>query len=264
METIHNITNIKNKLYIGKVIYNGKSKTECFEVDGQHEAIIDNETFINVQELISTKECFKAKKYPNEYSYFSPYLICSVCGNKFKSKQTKAKDKDSIRYYCTTKYCSCNSIKHIELENIFLNQLNELNLDYCENTINSLLQNKEYEQSKKALDTLLKKQQNIDEMFNCDNIKPEDYNRQMIKINDKISLVNIRILESEKKVIYLDDNLKESIQGLISSVRENFINLINTEKQNFINLFVDSIAIENISGKIIIDNLNWKYKNQCS
>lgn len=253
---------LKNRLYIGKVIYKGNAKNDCFEVNGQHEPIIDESLFNKVQELISIKEGFKAKRFPNEYSYFSPYLVCELCGSKFKNKQTKTKDKSSIRYYCTNKACGCNSIKHSELENMFEKKLSKVKFEFNKNIIESLLTNEDYEKRKKCLGNLQKKQNEIDEMYSCGSLKFYDYDRQLKRIKDKIDVLNVMILENENTSLKLDDNLKKKIISSIDNAEKGFIRLTSTDKQNFINLFINNIKVKKVEDKIVIKNIEWKYKNQ--
>lgn len=250
---------LKNKLYIGKVVYNGKFKTDYFEVEGKHEAIIDTYIFDEVQDLISKREKFKAKKFPNQYSYFSPLLICPVCGCNFKAKQTKTKDKFSIRYYCKNKHCDMNSIKHIEIEKIFESSLNELKLDFDNIDLNKILKDNSYEEVKSILNNLSKKRKEIDEIFNNGNIKVDDYNRQINIIKNKLKLIELQLTNYSKLNIKFDKDIEGLIKNILSNIGDSFAKLNAIDKQNFVNLFVNKINVDNNKLKII-----WKYENQCS
>lgn len=106
---------LQNPTYIGKLRFspNGKATAshnyrmsdDTIIVDGQHEAIIDKETFAAVQELIAKNR----KKYPKNYNqrkenyFFRGIVRCSSCGstlcqnNKGKSLQCHAYAKGSCK-----------------------------------------------------------------------------------------------------------------------------------------------------------------------
>lgn len=72
-------------------------------------------------------------------------LVCPNCGSQMIAKQVKAKDKNSIRYYCKNK-CGQRSIKHTELDYEISN--------YFENNIDIGVDNKDillYETNDKIL-----------------------------------------------------------------------------------------------------------------
>ena len=66
---------LKNPLYIGKVVYNG----EVF--DGEHEAIVEVETFERVQKLLAAKACGRGPRRGRNPEYLLAGLIhCPRCG----------------------------------------------------------------------------------------------------------------------------------------------------------------------------------------
>ncbi len=217
-----------------------------------------------MQELILKREGFKVKKIPNEYSYFSPILNCSICGGKFKGKQTKSKNKNSVRYYCCNKDCSSRGIPHELIEKLFENELCNIKLQYNQNIIELCLNNDEYKRTASTLESLIKKQKELDEKFNSNNLNLDIYNRQISKLDDKISVITNRKIELENTLIVLDKNIEQLIKNTMSSVKDSFIKLSNSDRQNFINLFIEKIEVNFINGKVVIENLKWKYKNQCS
>ena len=141
--TIYQI--LTNRLYIGKVVYNGKKKCDQFENDGRHQAIVSLDLFEKVNDLIQKRKRDTTKKYPNEYSYFTPVLKCCYCNSTLKPKQTKAKDKNSVRYYCKNKDCILKSIKHINLEDSFINKLADVKINYDEKVVKQFCSNDDYD-----------------------------------------------------------------------------------------------------------------------
>lgn len=254
---------LKNKLYIGKVIYNGNLKEEYIEVEGKHKLIIDEVTFNSVQQLISIKEKFKAKKFPNEYSYFSSIISCPFCGSKFKAKQTKAKDKNSIRYYCGKKECCLKGLSHNELLKLFEKNLENVKLNYDRKTIESLLENPDYIKTNNSLECLLRKRNEIDEQFISGNLSIDIFRRSIANLENKINTINSIKLQLEENKISLDEKAELFVREMIFNISKSFLMLSDIDKQNFVNLFVDKIEIEFDDNNLNIKNLIWNNKSQC-
>lgn len=251
---------LTNRLYIGKVVYFGKNESETIIANGRHAPIIDEDTFIKVQKMIDTKEKFKAKKFPNEYSYFVPYMVCSKCGSKFKAKQTKSHDKESIRYYCTNKCCDVKGISHKELEQLFINKIEKVNLSYDEDVINDLDNSCEV---KRYLNLINKSENKIKEFQNCLNegiMSLEDYKIQIELSKQKITEYETKIKEIKDTEFVLDENNINSVKGLITNLKDNWIKLDNNDKQNFVNIFIDKIKVDNDKYPRIT-YLKWRYES---
>lgn len=72
------------------------------------------------------------------------------------SKQTKAKDKTSIRYYCKSR-CGSKSMKHSDVEVLFRKYISEyLNLEISNNNLNKIGVSEEIEK----IDNKINKYQN--------------------------------------------------------------------------------------------------------
>src|SRR5699024_3767419 len=89
---------LRNPLYNGKVTYASKV------YEGNHEKIIDDELFNEVQRLLRRhrgRNFQKAKE-----SLFSGMITCSCCGEKYVVYQSSHKAKDGIRIY---RYYMCKA-----------------------------------------------------------------------------------------------------------------------------------------------------------
>ena len=85
---------IKNVLYIGKVCYAGQI------YDGQHEAIIDEETFKKAQEKLKQNRVErKATKNTECTALLSHLLHCKTCGSFMFHTYTLKKTRHKYRYY---------------------------------------------------------------------------------------------------------------------------------------------------------------------
>lgn len=117
------ITNILDRVtYLGKIYYNGET------IDGQHEAIIDEDTWMKVQ--------MERKKRSTKNAVTSSYLLtglifCGKCGARMRYQQW---GKNGLKIYCYSQQTSkknmikdadCNNKKvdACDIEDIVLNDL---------------------------------------------------------------------------------------------------------------------------------------------
>ena len=137
---------LRNKVYIGKVVYNRKSTvkknikegeklitvyndpSEWIVADGLHPPIIDDETFELANKILSSRY---HKPY-NDGSVLNPLaglLICRKCGRSMQRRPFSAKKNTTVHLLCQTKGC-CKSSRLDYVEEAVLNsvskKLNEL------------------------------------------------------------------------------------------------------------------------------------------
>lgn len=117
-------TVLTNKIYIGIIKFKGQ------EYKGQHEPIIDDDTFYKVQELISKKQSkeipFKAK------TLLSGLIYCKQCGAKYHGEhgnyscysRTKGDSKRVIDPNCKNK-----KFRIDELDNIVIDYLRNIDFE---------------------------------------------------------------------------------------------------------------------------------------
>lgn len=86
------MTMLKNPVYIGKVTFDGK------EFDGDHEPIIDIDTFNQVQKMVASRSTGKLYK---RHSPFSHLMYCANCRAKVTYLNKKNREP---KYYCYSRY----------------------------------------------------------------------------------------------------------------------------------------------------------------
>lgn len=130
---------LTNKLYIGYIRYHG----QWFR--GNHEPIIDDDTFNKAQVLIANRieinEKFKKKRH-GQTSYLGGLLFCSRCGARY-AKQSGRKWKDNeppLYYVCYSRNkkvpkmikdpnCQNKNWKMKELDDIIIGEIRKLAID---------------------------------------------------------------------------------------------------------------------------------------
>lgn len=139
--TIHKM--LSNEMYIGNMVQNkhyrsmhGKAqqlpKSEWIKVENTHEAIIDRDTWDNVQKQLkaTTKNInFETKA---DINIFAGKIKCGDCGRSMCKSTWKNKERKKTYFTCGTykRYgiheCSAHTIKMEVLEGIILNDFNKI------------------------------------------------------------------------------------------------------------------------------------------
>ena len=109
---------LRNKFYIGLVHVPATKDEPAQDVKGKHEALIDEQTFYAVQEVIDgkSKKTPKLSKPANLNLYLRKFLVCPVCGHILTGATSHGNGGDYTYYFCSHDH------KHI---NIRAEQVNE-------------------------------------------------------------------------------------------------------------------------------------------
>lgn len=201
----------KRKYLKGKVLKN--EKKDWIISRGEHKGIISAKDWIFVQQFFKSK---KIHKPHNEIALFSGKIICSKCENKMIFKaNSKIKENGIFYYICKTKIekgtCQC-----------------------CCKNING-----------KNLDTkvwkLIEKRFNIEKEKNNTQIKQNKIKKCKKDIEKTINLImqienKTIIKELEKKVVFLEENLKKIEKEKAFNFELNIF-----EKRNLIEKYIEKI-----------------------
>ena len=136
---------LKNPVYIGKIRYNLRQdwnekrrkniNPNPILVDGEHEAIIDNETWEKVQIILKDRSKTHNRVYDSEFP-LTGLLKCPVCGASMTIGRSYHKRKDGTRkvaeyYVCGnwknkgTAVCNSNSIRAEVADGVVTNKIIE-------------------------------------------------------------------------------------------------------------------------------------------
>lgn len=99
---------LENPVYIGKLRWNhkkGKDKSKIIISDGDHEPIIDEVLFNQVQDLIKERQVKGAKALTSNLPY-SGILKCARCGSSISGQVNRRPGMDDYYNYC------CSNVKH--------------------------------------------------------------------------------------------------------------------------------------------------------
>ena len=120
-------TILKNPLYIGKIRHHNKI------YDGEHEGIITEDIFKNVQTLMmNNKVSISNTNRKRIASMLRGILFCDTCGSKMIKTYTKKKNKKYTYYTCLNaikngkKKCVNKSVPSTKLDEFVINHIREI------------------------------------------------------------------------------------------------------------------------------------------
>lgn len=250
---------LTNPLYVGKIRYGVAKKLEnrAFEVDGEQEKIIDEDTFNRVQELITKRKHFNLRKYPSENAYFSFALRCFKCNARFHPKQQKQNEKYYVTYYCNNKQtarCDCAGISHKKVLKEFEKYISNIKID---KTIEIMQEGNRDGQKKellKQLEIIERKKKRMRQLFIDEQLENEEY--QEIRLNLKNSKNELKTRLEELNNTKEDMNF-DKIKSIITDFKKNWDNLDTSSRNAFINQFIDYIKLDVVNKKAIIKEINF-------
>ena len=196
---------LRNKFYIGKIrvpAYKGEPE---YYVNGEHEAIIDEETFYKVQEILDgkRKKTPKLSKAINPDLYLRKFLICPVCGCALTGATSSGNGGKYTYYFC------CNNQKHIRVrsENVneefarYTAQLkpNKTVLDLYNEILKDLQSERKGESKKEVaalqneLSTVQKRINSIEDKYLDGDLTKEEYNRMLERYTKEASTIQQQI-----------------------------------------------------------------------
>lgn len=255
---------LTNPNYIGKVRYAVRDTARYFENDGQHEPIIDESTFYQVEERINKTKKISRTKYPSSGVYFCGVLYCALCGAKYsthwnysnwhkKNKKTE-EGQQSPRYpsyRCMNNFnfnndCRAKAVRHIKVEQAFeeyimqyenFEKFDDLETD----STSSSDHNAEIETINAEIGQIERKHEEIMSLFVANSIDFSTY-QGMIKLS------NVRRVELETRLNLLqkttqDVVYKYSVKEIVSDFREQWAVLNNEQRQQFVQKFVKKIVM---------------------
>ena len=104
---------LRNIFYIGKIHVPAYKDDPEQIVEGQHEALIDEDTFYKVQDIIDGRKKNTPKmrtKIPHPDFFLRAYLVCPYCGHAITASHSRSHNGNKYAYY----HCSHNQ-KHLRI-----------------------------------------------------------------------------------------------------------------------------------------------------
>lgn len=250
---------LTNRIYIGDLVQGKRYKinykikkiarndpSKYIVVENTHEAIIDRNTFFEVQKLIpkNVGRCEKKEKH-----LLDGLLYCGDCGHRISVTSRRKKDNNCYtvcnyyRAYIKEKVCTTHSNNYDLLEKKIINELkkilfNFIDVEKIKKSINEELSNMQTDNIQEEIKMLNleinKLNENLDEVY-IDKLNKVIDDEQFSRVKDRI-YKNLEIKNSRR--VYL---MKTSLEK--RKVKEKFF------VEQFIN---DYLSMSNVSRELIV------------
>lgn len=253
---------LTNRNYTGDLVQNKRSKvnykvkkvvkndpSKYIIVENTHEAIIDKDTFYEVQKKIP-KNVGRSEKKENHL--LDGLLYCGDCGHRISVGARRKKDNrcyticNYYRTYMKQKLCTTHSNNYDELEKVIINSLTNMCLNYINkekiknNVLNNLTEDNK-SKYKKELKTLTNDIKQINDNLDIiyidklnKKITEEQFERVKIKLENELNIKEKRYNELNKSI---NDNINEKTKNkIIIEYINKFLSMKELSRELIINL----------------------------
>jgi site-specific DNA recombinase len=246
-------TTLRNPLYIGML----PSKTDKTAYQGEHEPIIDVDTFNKVQKILDArlehydpivKHPFKATHLLTGFTY------CGECGGRVSCVGTH-----KYSYYGCHKInrsdprtkalakCKTPNYNVKKLDAIIVNEV--MKLKYDDNAIKAIIKPRKKVDHRKALKSLEKQKNRLIDLYSVGGIEI-DY--LTIKLNE----INAKIEQLKNDVPVMPELSFDDAKKILNSVKDNFTADLDTEQQR--------VILTSLIKKIVLKNddilIYWRFE----
>ncbi|MDU6483051.1 recombinase family protein [Paeniclostridium sordellii] len=268
---------LQNPIYIGKIRYNVRqdwSKKRRNNInanpilsDGQHEPIIDMQTWNKVQVILKERSKKHNKVYDSEFP-LTGILKCPVCGAGMTISRSTSRRKDGtkkvLEYYSCgnwknkgTAVCNSNSIRVEVADEYVLNKIMTLINDkvILRKVVDNINRNKstkikpileELNSLTKEIDKLNSKKNKNIELFEDGILDKTELSTRVKSINDDIEKLKYREQELRQEVQLAEGEPVpfELINDVMKKFKEVFLNMSTSQqRKQLIHLLVSQITM---------------------
>ena len=256
---------LENPVYIGKKRYGQKTKNittgiitindEYGIFEGQHDGIIEEETFYLVQSIIASNSY---KKGGTSKYLLSGLLECGCCGGKLHGlKQKKKSGKVYLYYHCKRKGCR-KKYPLAEVEDKFLSKLYNASALASLNDVEVIHTNKEVKIKRlnRKLESLAREKSNLTSYLIKGVIPEEEYKIQLNKLTSEEAQLRdeLSLCSKEEEVI---QNKIDNLQ-LFMNVMDNLEPEDITQARKILKLIIEK-AVVSKKEKVIDVSLELKF-----
>ena len=238
---------------VKKVIKNNPSK--YIVVLNTHEAIIDKETFYEVQNKIPKNVGRNEKK---EHNLLDGLLYCGNCGHRISVQARRKVDNrcyticNYYRTYMKEKLCTlhCNNYDILEqavIDSLKTSCINYINKNNIKNTVKCKLNDLDEINNKKEIDLLENEIKQINDNLDTtyidklNKIITEDqFNRVKIKLQNELNIKCDKLNRLKENDLVNMGNLKK--EKILNKYIDNFLEMKNPSRELIVNL-IDKIEI---------------------
>ena len=250
---------IRNPIYCGKIFLRGyKDEPDCL-IKGNHEAIISEKLFLDVQDILNGKRRVrKTNREVPEIFILRGYLKCPKCGKNLTASTSTGRNQRHSYYHCTSS-CStrfkCEKVNEQfsqELQKLFPKPgMEEVFIEIIKDLYkkHSATNNSEIQNLSKRVSELQDRINKARTKYMNDDIEKSEYNGYRKECEDQIVKLEAELIELSKKKLDISDHIAVAVRN-ISKMNELFEKGECSERRKVIG----SIFPE----KIIYDGINFR------
>lgn len=216
--------NIRNPLYCGKIFIPRYKDEESHFVKGQHEPLISETIFYDVQDVLDgRKRKYRPKIVANKILPLRGFLICPHCNKFLTGSKSKGRSQDYFYYHC---YGGCKC--RFSAEEVNKEFLKELKKYIPKPGVKELLQevileewyeDTKHEQIEKAqiLSQIKDLEQRLAysrDLLSSQKMEPDDFRLLKIDINQKLEKLEAKLAELPNETESIDTLLAEGVSTL--------------------------------------------------
>ena len=217
---------IRNPVYCGKIPITSYKDEEKTAVQGQHEAIISEAIFYEVQEVLmgrKRKEKSGTQITVGDQMPLRGFLICPKCGRMLTGSGSKGRYNHYYYYHCVSS-CGCR-FRTENANSLFVRELSQyvpkpgmsdlyvlsLKESYFEQTRSQQSNRKQILSQIDELNTRLK---NAREMVADQKFDPEDYRELKLDCANKINILEAKLAGTSQAEKSIDGLLEKAVGNL--------------------------------------------------
>ncbi len=263
--TIHRI--LRNRTYTGCVVYKGEVH------DGEHDAIVDAETFERVQSLIDSKRCGRGPRRQRNFDYILQGVLYCACEGSMTTVNGTGRNGTVHRYYRCYKQtrgpgCTCTHprVPAVDIEPVIIDRIREVCADPAVRTAVARRLQWGKEQSGRAIalerDVIQKR---IDELGkegqDLLTFVRESGGKAGATVSDRLTKLELALDEERLRAGELDNRLRglsaavgrvQSALNLLANFSEVWEVLVPEERCDLVKLLIERIDVDVPAGELKI------------
>ncbi|MBN8784291.1 MAG: recombinase family protein [Terrimonas ferruginea] len=216
---------IRNPLYCGKIFIPRFKDEESYFVEGQHEAIISEELFDRVQDVLDGRGRKYRPKIETQREFpLKGFLVCPECGKLLTASKSRGRSRHYTYYHC---YRGCSHrINSDRITKAFDDELKKYVpkkeiLDIYHRIVSETYyeMTSDIQVSKKQLlgqiNEYEKRMSHIRDLLATDKIEASDYNDFKAQYSSTIEQLNVKVDSLNANVPCLDGLLSSGLEDLM-------------------------------------------------
>jgi len=258
---------LTNVIYIGKVRYSVNDTSRYFETDGQHQPILDESIFYQVQEKMNKIKRTAPTKRPSSAAYYCGVMYCPVCGGKYTTKWQYGKQKDengasiaSYPYYlCRNAQDDKCTAKSIISHRMLSRAFDEYIMRYDNIAIKAVKveplpdNSAEIEAITAEIKRIEKRTEEIISLYATATIDFETYQIMVQQSNERCMELKLRLNYLQNALTAMTSTY--TARNIVTNIRENWDELDKEQRLQFVQKFIKKITVQKVEKSVVINEL---------